>query len=108
MSDDEKVEIDGITPNGVNAFTSERYGIALATKPNLTAGDLERWLRDVRLIDNAPMALLRLQLLTSAAKAAIIIHSTDKIEPDMDGDKAQWYGAQLWRVYLRYTTIDPN
>jgi hypothetical protein len=106
-------EVDGITPNGINAFTSSKQGIALALKPALTAGDLERWLKDVRLVDDAPMALLRLQLLIGAARASIIIHSTDKIGNEaearaLDGLRAQWYGAQLWRVYLQYTTIDPN
>lgn len=105
-------EVDGITPNGANAFTSPALGIALAVKPNLTAGDLERWLKDVRLIDDAPMALLRVQLLINAAKANLIIHSTDKITSDtvkdLDGLRAQWYGAQLLKVYTRFTVIDPN
>lgn len=105
-------EVDGITANDVNSFTSEKYGIALALKPTLTAGDLERWLRDIRLVDDAPMALLRLQLLIGAAKASIIVHSTDKIDAqsvrELDAIKAQWYGAQLWKVYLQYTSVDPN
>ena len=110
MSDQDEglITIDGITANGANAFTSSKYGIALAIKPMINAGDLERWLKDVRLVDDAPMALLRLQLLTGAARAGIIVHSTDKIEPGLDAHHAQWYGAQLWRVYLAYTTIDPN
>ena len=111
MADEDQV-VDGITPNGVNAFTSPTRGLALAIKPSLTAGDVERWLKDVRLVDDAPMALLRVQLLINAAKANLIIHSTDTIKPetvkDLDGDRAMWYGAQLWRVYLRLTTIDPN
>lgn len=114
MADEEREskEVDGITPNGVNAFTSPALGIALAVKPNLTAGDLERWLREVRIIDDAPMVLLRVQLLINAAKSSMIIHSTDKITAetvkDLDGLRAQWYGAQLWSVYRRYTAIDPN
>lgn len=113
MDDETKPqEIDGLIANGVNTFTSSRYGIALALKPILTAGDVERWLRDVRLVDDAPMALLRLQLLSGAVKASIIIHSTDVLTAEsiksLDAIKAQWYGAQLWRVYLACTSIDPN
>lgn len=111
MSDEDQV-VDGITPNGVNAFTSPGRGLALAVKPHLTAGDVEKWLKDVRLIDDAPMALLRVQLLIGAAKAGLIIQSTDPIKAetvkDLDGERAMWYGAQLWRVYLRVTNIDPN
>ena len=109
---DENQVVDGITPNGVNAFTSSARGLALAIKPIITAGDVERWLKDVRLVDDAPMALLRVQLLSGAAKANLIIHSTDAIKAetvkDLDADRSMWYGAQLWRVYLRLTTIDPN
>lgn len=104
-------EIDGLIANGVNVFTSSRFGIALALKPVMTAGDVERWLRDVRLVDDAPMALLRLQLLRGAIRAGIIVHSTDKFDQVSlldDAIKAQWYGAQLWKVYLACTTIDPN
>lgn len=107
------VEVDGLQANGVNIFVSVKQNIALAVKPNLTAGDLERWLKDVRLIDDAPMALLRIQLLIGAARAGIIMHSTDALPDEksaraLDALKAQWYGAQLWDVYRRYTVIDPN
>lgn len=111
MSDEDQI-VDGLTPNGVNVFTSPKLGLALAIKPTLTAGDLENWLRDVRFADNAPSTLSRIQLLRGAAKAGLIIQSTDKIAAlnvnELDGRRAQWYGDQLMKVYLSYITIDPN
>lgn len=110
MSDEESIkhEVDGIQANGVNAFTSSKFGLALVIKPNLTAGDVERWLKDIRIVTDQPMPVLRVQLLQAAAKAALIVHSTDPIGPDLDYLKAQWYGAQLWSVYWKIVTIDPN
>lgn len=105
-------EVDGLTPNGVNVFTSPKLGLALAIKPSLTAGDLEMWLRDVRFVDDSSRILSRMQLLRGAARAAIIVQSTDNITAanvgSLDGHKAQWYGDQLMTVYLSYITIDPN
>lgn len=109
---EENNEVDGLTPNGVNVFTSPKLGLALALKPNLTAGDLENWLRDVRFVDNAPSTLSRMQLLRGAARANLIVQSTDKISAltvhELDGHRAQWYGEQLMTVYMSYISIDPN
>lgn len=113
MSDEEQNEVvDGITPNGENAFTSPKLGLALVIKPALTAGDLETWLKGFEIDARRPSVVDRIQLLINAAKANIIIYSTDKIAPvnvrELDGLKAQWYGAQLTKVYNRYQFVDPN
>lgn len=111
MSDEENV-VDGITPNGENSFTSPTLGLALSVKPALTAGDLEAWLKGFELDARRPTMVDRIQLLFNAAKANIIVYSTDKFTAltvkDLDGIKAQWYGAQLVKVYNRYNIIDPN
>lgn len=114
---DEEVEVidrnvDGITPNDENAFTSPRLGLALVVKPVLTAGDLEAWLKDFEIDQRRPSMVDRIQLLFCALKANIIVHSTDELTAltarGLDGRKAQWYGAQLMKVYNRYQLIDPN
>lgn len=114
MSDEDQTDqvVDGITPNDENAFTSTAYGIALAIKPSLTAGDLEAWLKGFELDSKRPSIVDRIQLLVNATKANIIVHSTDKLTTltvrELDGHKAQWYGAQLMKVYNRYQYVDPN
>lgn len=113
MSDEEKDNVvDGITPNEENAFTSPHLGVALVIKPSLTAGDLETWLKGFEIDPRRPSVVDRLLLLFNAAKANIIVHSTDKITAanvrELDGERAQWYGAMLTRVYNRYQIIDPN
>ncbi len=105
-------EIDGITANGVNSFTSERFQIALVVKPKLTAGDLDAWLKDFRTDPYRPVAADRVELLFNAVKANIIVYSTDKLTPltmkECDGERASWYGMQLIPVYNRFNFIDPN
>ena len=114
MSDEDQTNqiVDGITPNGENAFTSPALGLALVVKPSFTAGDLEAWLKGFEVNPSRPAVVDRIQLLFNAAKANIIVHSTDKITAlsvrEMDGLKAQWYGAQLTKVYYRYQYVDPN
>lgn len=111
MSDEDQI-VDGITPNGENAFTWPEHGLALVIKPALTAGDLETWLKGFEIDIRRPSIVDRIQLLFNAAKANIIVHSTDQLTPltvrELDGLKAQWYGAQLTKVYNRYQYIDPN
>lgn len=110
--EDQNNVVDGITPNDENAFTSPKLGLALVVKPALTAGDLEMWLKGFEIDARRPLVVDRIQLLINAAKANIIIHSTDKITGsnvrELDGLKAQWYGAQLTNVYNRYQFVDPN
>lgn len=101
-------EVDGITPNGVNSFTSKALCIAIVIKPKLTAGDLEKWLGDFKDDPARPSLVDRLILLRLASKAGIIMHATDKIDADLDGDKANWYGNQLIRIHNRYQVISPN
>lgn len=113
MSDEEQSKVvDNITPNGENAFTNPRLGIAFVVKPMLTAGDMERWLKDVEVKQTQPSIVDRMQMLFGAVKAGIIVHSTDKLTAanvrELDGDKANWYGAMLTIVYNRYQFIDPN
>lgn len=113
MSDENQNEVvDGITPNNENAFTSPKLGLALVIKPELTAGDLETWLKGFELDVRRPSIVDRIQLLFNATKANIIVHSTDKLTAltvrELDGMRAQWYGAQLTKVFNRYQYIDPN
>lgn len=105
-------EVDGITANGENAFTSKAYGIALVVKPSFTAGDFERWLNGFKMVDDEPIAAQRLRLFFSAVAAGVIVHCTDhptKVTMrEIDAAHAQWYGSQLITVYRRLTTLDPN
>jgi hypothetical protein len=104
--------VDGITANGQNAFTSAGYGIALVIKPRLSAGDLERWIKNFKLIEDEPIALQRLRLFFGAVEAGIIVHCTDAVSKatmrEIDAQHVQWYGSQLITVYKQYTYLDPN
>lgn len=113
MSDEPDPNIvDGITPNGENAFTSPRLGIALVIKPKLAAGEMDTWLKDVRFEDGMSIASQRLALFFGAVRASIFVHCTDKptilTMKSIDAERAQWYGSKLIGVYTRYTALDPN
>ena len=56
---DESPTVDGITPNGVNAFVSEKLGIALVVKPVLTSEDFDRFVGDVVFNDSVPFTVNR-------------------------------------------------
>lgn len=104
--------VDGITADGINAFVSERFGIALVVKPDLTEGDLFKWGNELSFDDSKPLAVARSLALRGAVKAGIITHCTDKPTAanvsTINAQHAQWYGSKLLSVYQRYTFIDPN
>lgn len=109
---DEVKEVDGIQPNGDNAFVNEKLGIALVIKPVLTDGDFVKWVTGVSLASETPVVVTRSQLFTNAIKAGILVHCTDKTTADKAKDieaaRVQWYGARLLEVYWKYAYVDPN
>lgn len=115
MSDEETpapVVVDGVTPNGIDSFTSGTYQIAISVKEKLTAGDLEKWTEGFKLVADEPIAGQRVRIFFAAVKAAILTHITDDVTVatmrSLDPVRAQWYGSQLIQVYRRITNIDPN
>jgi hypothetical protein len=101
--------VDSVTEDGINSFVSERLGIALKVKPDLTDGDLFKWGQLITLEDNKPIAVARSMAFRGAVKAGIVLHRTDTERPEsVPAERAQWYGLHLLTVYQRYTIIDPN
>lgn len=116
MSDEaegkEAAVVDGITPNGVNAFTNATLGIALVVKPVLTDGDFTKWVAGVSFSDSTSIAVHRSQLFANAVGAGILVYCSDKVTKDvartLDAKRVQWYGARLMDVYYQYAFVDPN
>lgn len=106
------VVVDGISPNGVNAFVSKRLGIALVVKPVLTSEDFDKFVDGVVFSDNTPIVINRSRLLANAIGANILVHMTDKCTREgvkkLEASKVQWYGEQLTAIYYQYAYVDPN
>jgi len=117
MSDESELKetplvVDGIQPNGVNAFVNKKLGIALVVKPVLTSEDFDKFVGDVVFNDSVPFTVNRARLFANAIGANIIVHITDKCTKDtakkLDAVKVQWYGEKLSQVYYQYAIVDPN